>query len=240
MTLIPPSLLLHAAAPLADDRTWINNPVIRQQLWTATSETLLMTFWATLLAGVFGLIVGVILTATRRDGILPNKAVNSVLGFIVNVGRAVPFIILMVLLINVTRMLVGQANGWQGAMVPLALSAIPYFARMVESNLTNVEHGKIEAAQMMGASRFQILKDVIVREAFPTLIQSTTILAITIVGYTAMAGAVGGGGLGALAINQGYYQSKMDVLVVIVVVIVVIVSVVQFVGDMLSRLVDHR
>ncbi len=226
--------------PLAEDRTWFNNPVIQQQLWTATSETLLMTFWATLLAGVFGLIVGVILTATRKDGILPNKLVNSVLGFIVNVGRAVPFIILMVLLINVTRMLVGQANGWQGAMVPLALSAIPYFARMVESNLTNVEHGKIEAAQMMGASRFQILKDVIVREAFPTLVQSTTILAITIIGYTAMAGAVGGGGLGALAINQGYYRTQLDVLLIIVVVIVVIVSIVQFVGDMLSRLVDHR
>ena len=234
------SFAVGSLAPMADDRTWLNNPVIQQQLWSATSETLLMTFWATLFAGIFGLIVGVVLTATRKDGILPNKAVNSTLGFIVNVGRAVPFIILMVLLINITRMIVGQANGWQGAMVPLALSAIPYFARMVESNLTNVEQGKIEAAQMMGASRYQILKDVIVREAVPSLVQSTTILAITIISYTAMAGAVGGGGLGALAINQGYYRTQIDVLVIIVIVIIAIVSIVQFVGDRISHAVDHR
>ena len=225
---------------LAADDTWFNNPVIQKELWNATSETLLMTAWATLLAGFFGLVLGVILTATRQDGILPNRPTNMILGFIVNVGRAIPFIILMVLLINITRMLVGQANGWQGAMVPLALSAIPYFARMVESNLTNVERGKIEAAQMMGASRSRILTGVIVREAVPTLIQSLTILCITIIGYTAMAGAVGGGGLGALAINQGYYNTKMDVLLIIVVEIIVLVSIVQFVGDMLSRLVDHR
>lgn len=224
---------------LADD-TWFNNPVIKMELWNATSETLLMTGWSTLLAGFFGLLLGVILTATRQDGILPSRVVNQVLGFIVNVGRAIPFIILMVLLINLTRTLIGQANGWQGAMVPLAISAIPYFARMVESNLTNVEQGKVEAAQMMGASRIRILMGVIVREAFPTLIQSLTILCITIIGYTAMAGAVGGGGLGALAINQGYYRTQMDVLLIIVVVIVVIVSIVQIVGDMLSRLVDHR
>ena len=225
---------------LAADDTWFNNPVIQKELWNATSETLLMTAWATLLAGFFGLVLGVILTATRQDGILPNRPTNMILGFIVNVGRAIPFIILMVLLLNITRMLVGQANGWQGAMVPLALSAIPYFARMVESNLTNVERGKIEAAQMMGASRSRILTGVIVREAVPTLIQSLTILCITIIGYTAMAGAVGGGGLGALAINQGYYNTKMDVLLIIVVEIIVLVSIVQFVGDMLSRLVDHR
>lgn len=231
---------LNGLVPMAADPTWLNNPVIKQQLWTATVETLLMTFWATLFAAIFGLLVGVILTATRQDGILPNKAINSTLGFIVNVGRAIPFIILMVLLINITRMIVGQANGWQGAMVPLALSAIPYFARMVESNLTNVELGKIEAAQMMGASRYQILKDVIVREAVPSLVQSTTILTITIIGYTAMAGAVGGGGLGALAINQGYYRTQIDVLVIIVIVIIAIVSVVQFIGDIISRAVDHR
>ncbi len=225
---------------LAADDTWFNNPVIQKELWNATSETLLMTAWATLLAGFFGLVLGVILTATRQDGILPNRPTNMILGFIVNVGRAIPFIILMVLLINITRMLVGQATGWQGAMVPLAISAIPYFARMVESNLTNVERGKIEAAQMMGASRSRILAGVIVREAVPTLIQSLTILCITIIGYTAMAGAVGGGGLGALAINQGYYNTKMDVLLIIVVEIIVLVSIVQFVGDMLSRLVDHR
>ncbi|MFT3942351.1 MAG: methionine ABC transporter permease [Ancrocorticia sp.] len=231
---------LTSLAPKNEDATWLNNPVIKDQLWTATVETLLMTFWATLFAAIFGLLVGVVLTATRQDGILPNKIVNSTLGFIVNVGRAIPFIILMVLLLNITRMIVGQANGWQGAMVPLALSAIPYFARMVESNLTNVELGKIEAAQMMGASRYQILKDVIVREAVPSLVQSTTILTITIIGYTAMAGAVGGGGLGALAINQGYYRTQIDVLVIIVVVIIALVTIVQFVGDKIGQAVDHR
>ncbi|MGO1591631.1 MAG: methionine ABC transporter permease [Ancrocorticia sp.] len=225
---------------LAADDTWLNNPVVKGELWNATTETLLMTAWATVLAAIFGLIFGVVLTATRQDGILPNRPTNAILGFIVNVGRAIPFIILMVMMINITRMIIGQATGWRGAMIPLAISAIPYFARMVESNLTNVDRGKIEAAQMMGASRYRILTGVIVREAVPTLIQSLTILCITIIGYTAMAGAVGAGGLGALAINQGYYRTQMDVLLIIVVVIVVIVSIVQFVGDMLSRLVDHR
>ncbi|MCI1675580.1 MAG: ABC transporter permease [Ancrocorticia sp.] len=223
-----------------DDKTWFQSPAIQQDLWPSVGETLLMTFWSTLFAVVIGLILGTILAATRPDGLLPHRIVNQVLGFIVNVGRSIPFIILAFWILPVTRAIVGQGNGWQGAVVPLTASAIPYFARLVESNLTGVEQGKIEAAQMMGASRTRILGGVMIREAMPALIQSATILTITIIGYSAMAGAMGAGGLGALAINYGYYRWQFDVTTIIVVVIVVIVAVVQWMGDMLSRLVDHR
>lgn len=223
-----------------DDQRWFQSPAIQQDLLPSVGETLLMTAWSTVLAVVIGLVLGTILAATRPGGILPNRVVNSVLGFIVNVGRSIPFIILAFWILPITRAIVGQGNGWQGAVVPLTISAIPYFARLVESNLTGVEQGKIEAAQMMGASRTRILGGVMIREAMPALVQSATILTITIIGYSAMAGAMGAGGLGALAINYGYYRWRFDVTTIIVVVIVVFVAIVQWVGDMLSRLVDHR
>ncbi|MDD7384220.1 MAG: methionine ABC transporter permease [Actinomycetaceae bacterium] len=222
------------------DGTWFSNPVVQQELWPATLETLYMTLVSVVFSVVFGLLIGLLLTATRPDGLFPHAVLYSVLGFIVNVGRSIPFVILMFVLIPFSRMVVGTATGWQGASVPLTVAAIPYFARLVESNLSGVESGKVEAAEMMGASRTRILFSVLVREALPTLIQSTTILTITLIGYTAMAGTVGGGGLGALAVNYGYYQWMPDVLTIIVVLIVAFVAIVQVMGDMLSRLVDHR
>ncbi len=225
--------------PLASD-TWFSNPVIQESLIPALGETLLMVFWASLISAFLGLLLGIILTATKPAGILPERVVNAVLGFIVNIGRSIPFVILMFVLIPFTRKVVGTGTGWQGATVPLTIAAIPYFARMVESNLSNVELGKIEAAHMMGASRTRILTGVIVREAMPTIIQSITILVITLIGYSAMAGVVGAGGLGALALNYGYYRWTPDVLVIVVVILVMLVMLVQVIGDMLSRLVDHR
>lgn len=231
--------LASTASVLAAD-TWFQNPIIEQGLMSALGETLLMVFWSSLFSIIFGLLIGIVLTATKPEGLLPNRALYQVLAFIVNVGRSIPFIILMFVMIPLTRAVVGSATGWLGATVPLTIAAIPYFARLVESNLTGVEQGKVEAAQMMGASRSRILSGVLVREAMPALIQSATILIITLVGYSAMAGAVGGGGLGQMAINYGYYRPMADVLVILVVVIVVIVNVIQLAGDMLSRLVDHR
>lgn len=195
---------------------------------------------SSLIAVVFGALLGVVLKATRRDGLLPAPAVNAGLGFIVNIGRSIPFVIIMFLLIPFSRFVTGTGSGWLGATIPLGIAAIPYFARMVESNLDGVEQGKVEAAQMMGASRGKILTGVLVRESMPALIQSTTILVITLVGYSAMAGLIGGGGLGFMAQSYGYNQSVWSVLIIIVVVIVVIVQIVQLIGDMLSRLVDHR
>ena len=222
-----------------DDWLWFDDPAI-EELWPSTLETLSMVGLSSLIAVVFGALLGVVLKATRRDGLLPAPAVNAGLGFIVNIGRSIPFVIIMCLLIPFSRFVTGTGSGWLGATIPLGIAAIPYFARMVESNLDGVEQGKVEAAQMMGASRGKILTGVLVRESMPALIQSTTILVITLVGYSAMAGLIGGGGLGFMAQSYGYNQSVWSVLIIIVVVIVVIVQIVQLIGDMLSRLVDHR
>ena len=222
-----------------DDWLWFDDPAI-EELWPSTLETLSMVGLSSLIAVGFGALLGVVLKATRRDGLLPAPAVNAGLGFIVNIGRSIPFVIIMFLLIPFSRFVTGTGSGWLGATLPLGTAAIPYFARMVESNLDGVEQGKVEAAQMMGASRGKILTGVLVRESMPALIQSTTILVITLVGYSAMAGLIGGGGLGFMAQSYGYNQSVWSVLIIIVVVIVVIVQIVQLIGDMLSRLVDHR
>ena len=222
-----------------DDWLWFDDPAI-EELWPSTLETLSMVGLSSLIAVVFGALLGVVLKATRRDGLLPAPAVNAGLGFIVNIGRSHPFVLIKFLLIPFSRFVTGTGSGWLGATIPLGIAAIPYFARMVESNLDGVEQGKVEAAQMMGASRGKILTGVLVRESMPALIQSTTILVITLVGYSAMAGLIGGGGLGFMAQSYGYNQSVWSVLIIIVVVIVVIVQIVQLIGDMLSRLVDHR
>ncbi len=230
--------VLTAAAD--SDRTWFDNPVIQEALVPAIGETLQMAFWTVFFSVIFGLLLGTILAATRPDGLLPHRLANQILGFIVNITRSIPFIILMFWMIPVAQKLVGQQSTWQFAVPALTVSAIPYFARLVESNLSGVDHGKVEAAQMMGASRTRILTGVLIREAMPALVQSATILTVTVIGYSAMAGAVGAGGLGALAVNYGYYRWMFDVTTIIVAVIVVIVVIVQWIGDMLSRLVDHR
>ncbi|MDO4790869.1 MAG: methionine ABC transporter permease [Buchananella hordeovulneris] len=218
----------------------LENPVIRKKLLPAVVETLQMTGLSTLVAVALGLPLGIALVATAAKGLRPNRAVNSVLSAIVNVGRSIPFIILLIALIPFTKLLVGSSIGWLAASVPLSVGAIPFFARLAESAIQAVEHGKIEAAQMMGATRLQIMWGVQVREALPTLIQQVTVTAVTLVSYSAMAGAVGAGGLGNLAILYGYNRYEMDIMIVAIVVIVVIVQLIQWVGDMLSRWVDHR
>ena len=152
-----------------DDWLWFDDPAI-EELWPSTLETLSMVGLSSLIAVVFGALLGVVLKATRRDGLLPAPAVNAGLGFIVNIGRSIPFVIIMFLLIPFSRFVTGTGSGWLGATIPLGIAAIPYFARMVESNLDGVEQGKVEAAQMMGASRGKILTGVLVRESMPALI----------------------------------------------------------------------
>lgn len=238
----PLNHLAPALAPLAQDpdKTWLNNPVIHTKLLPATAETLAMTFLSGALVVVFGLLLGIALVTTGARGRHPNKLLNQVLSQAVNIGRSLPFIILLVVMLPLTRMLVGTSLGWQAASVPLTVGAIPFYARMVETALNNVEHGKVEAALMMGASSSQITWGVLVRESLPVLIQSATVTLITLLGYSAMAGAVGGGGLGDLAIQYGHQGSQPDVIWVTVIIILLIVAVIQVVGDMLSRSVDHR
>lgn len=225
---------------LTQDGTWFNNQIVQETLWDATVETLLMVGWSTLATVVIGLPLGILLVATAKGGIRPNKIVNTILSLIVNVGRSIPFIILLILLLPVTDWVMQTNIGWRGMVFPLAIGSIPFFARLVETNLLAVDSGKIEAAQMMGATRTRIMGDVILREALPGIIQSITVLIIMIIGFSAMGGTVGGGGLGALAYNYGYQRYFLDVLIITVVVLVVIVQIVQMLGDMLSRYVDHR
>lgn len=238
-------MILEASVHLANgtllaDGTWFQSPAIQQNLLAATGETLAMVAVSTLVAAIIGLLLGMALVATQHGGLYEDSAVHWLLSAIVNIGRAIPFIIVVFLLIDFSRWIAGTGHTWQQFAVPLTLSAAPYFARLVESNLMGVDQGKMEAVLMTGASRQRVLWGVLVREALPALIQSITILAVTIVGYSAMAGTVGGGGLGAMAQTAGYYNRNYDVLTIVVVLLVAIVMLIQWLGDMLSRLVDHR
>lgn len=180
------------------------------------------------------------LVQTSKTGLTPNKIINQIIGLIVNVGRSFPFLILIIVLLPVTRFVMKNATTWPGATFPLVIGAIPFFARLVETNLLAVDNGKVEAALMAGASNRRIRWSVLVHEALPGIIQSVTVLAITLVGYSAMAGVVGAGGLGKMAIDYGYHRFQTDTMICSVVAIIIIVQLIQMIGDMLSRLVDHR
>ena len=224
---------------VSDEGTWFSNPVIKNELLNATLETLQMSFISALFTVLIGIPLGLAVVATSKKGLIPNAFINNVLSIIINIGRSIPFIILMIAIIPFTKLIVGTSVGWEAAVLPLTIGAIPFFARLVESAVIGVDQGKVEATQMMGASRLQIL-GVLVLEALPAIIQSITVLVITLISYSAMAGAIGGCGLGSLAINYGYQRFMTDVMVITVVIIVLIVQIVQMVGDMISRLVDHR
>ena len=172
--------------------------------------------------------------------IMEDQPFNSVLGAVINVLRSVPFLILMITVIPLTRFVRGTTIGCTATIMPLVIAAFPYVARTVESSLKEVDRGVIEAAQSMGASKLQIICKVILPEALPSLINGAAIATTTILSYSAMSGAIGGGGLGALAINYGYYRYKTDVLLVSVVMLVVLVQVIQMIGTYLARSLDHR
>ena len=208
-------------------------------LWTATRETLVMVGVAMLVTIPFGLLLGVLLLLTDRGGLLESTVANRVLGAIVNVGRSVPFIILLVAVIPLTRALVGTTIGTTAAIVPLALATIPFFARIVETALREVPSGLVEAALASGARRREVVQKVLVPEALPSLVSGVTITTIGVIGYSAMAGAVGGGGLGDVAIRYGYQRYETEVTIATVVVLVVLVQLLQFAGDRLSRRLSH-
>lgn len=187
-----------------------------------------------------GIPLGVILHTTKKNGLLENAKVNRVLGAIVNVGRSIPFIVLMVAIIPVTKLLVGTFIGTTATIVPLTIGAIPFVARLIEGALLEVPSGLVESAQSMGASQLQIIYKVLLPEALPSIINSITVTLVTLVSYSAMAGTVGGGGLGDVAIRYGYLRYDITVMTVTVVMLIILVQIIQSWGDAIVRRVDHR
>lgn len=203
-------------------------------------DTLVMTFVSTFFAYVIGLPLGVLVNITQPHGIWPRKWVNRILGWIINVGRSLPFIILMIAVMGFTKLLVGTKIGVRGAIPPLVISAAPFIARMVETSLAEVDSGVVEAAQSMGASVPQVVTKVYLPEAKPSLILGASISLITILGYTAIAGAIGSGGLGDLAVRYGYQRYIPSMLWTTVILIIVLVQIIQTVFSWLSTRVDKR
>ena len=209
-------------------------------LWSATRETLQMVGTATVLATLAGLPLGILLTATGPRHILEQPLLHRVLGGVVNIGRSLPFIILMVAIIPFTRAVVGTSIGTSAAIVPLTVAAVPFVARLVDGALREVDPGVIEAAISMGASPPQIIYKVLIPEALPALVLAVTLTAVNLVGYSAMAGSIGGGGLGDLAIRYGYQRFRGDIMLLTVIILVVLVQGIQMLGDRIANKLYHR
>ena len=213
---------------------------VMDMLIKGIGETLYMTLGATIFVYVLGLPMGILMTTTAKDGIRPNAGVYKVLDVIVNIGRSIPFLILLILLMPLTKAIVGKSYGSTATIVPLVISAAPFIARMVESSLNEVDAGVIEAAKSMGASTMQIITKVMLVEARTSLVVGVTITLGTVLGYSAMAGTIGGGGLGDIAIRYGYYRYQADIMIVTVVLLVVLVQLFQTIGMKLSVRLDKR
>ena len=209
-------------------------------LITGTLDTLQMTVISTIMAMIIGSPLGVVLVVTSKGHILENAALNKILGAIVNATRSIPFIILMVAIIPFTRMVVGTSIGTTAACVPLTLAAIPFLARLVETSIKDIQFGVIEAAQSMGASPFQIIRKVLLPEALPTIIDNVTVLIVNLIGYSAMAGAIGGGGLGDIAIRYGYQRFQGDIMLATIIILIIMVQVIQMIGDGLSKAMNKK
>lgn len=205
-----------------------------------TLETLYMTVGALLFAYVLGLPLGILVTLTNPEGIRPNRLLGGAAQWIVGLGRSIPFVILMIALIPLTRLIAGTSIGPTAAIVPLVIGAAPFVARMVETSLQEIDQGVVETAQAMGATTWQIVYKVYLPEAVPSLVRGCSITAITLIGYSAMAGIVGGRGLGDIAIRYGYHRYEYDVMLVTIVLLVLIVQVVQGLCNVAARKVDKR
>lgn len=210
-----------------------------QMIFEGIWETLYMTILSTVIAYIVGLPLGILLSVTGKGGILRNRAVNGILGAVVNILRSVPFLILLVVLIPFTRLLIGTSLGTTATIVPLTIGSIPIVARMVESSLQEVPPGIIEAAESMGASPLEIIVRFMLPEAVPSLLLGSAINLATILGYSAMAGFVGGGGLGDIAIQYGFYRYQSDILFVSVAILIIIVQIFQEAGTRLSNYKRH-
>lgn len=211
-----------------------------EAMFVSIQETLFMTFFSLLIAVVLGFILGIILYVTKDDGLYPNKIMSRVLDFIVNLLRAVPFIILIFILLPVTTFLVGTMLGATAALPALIISSAPFYARMCMIALSEVDKGTIEASKAMGASNLQIITKVLIPEAKPALVSSVTVMGISLVGYTAMAGCIGAGGLGNLAYMYGFARQNMVIMYTATFFVLIIVFVIQWLGDYIVKRIDKR
>ena len=211
-----------------------------EMLWEGVLDTLYMTIVSTILSYVFGMVMGVLLVICRKDGIEPRPVFYAVLDMVVNLTRSFPFLILMIAVIPFTRFLVGTTIGNNATVVPLVITAAPFVARLIEASLLEVDAGVVEAAQSMGASTWQIITKVLLPEALPSLLNGSAVAAITILGYSAMSGAVGGGGLGKLAIMYGYNRYQTDIMFATIILLIVIVQLFQMLGNWATKRFDKR
>lgn len=210
-------------------------------LLISTWQTIYMVLISVAIATVFGIPLGILLMITDKGQICKSPILNTILGFTVNVFRSVPFVILLIVLIPFTRFLVGTSIGTTAAIVPLSIAAIPFMGRLTETSLREVDRGLIEAAQAMGASSLQIISKVLIPEALPSIASGVTIMTINLVGYSTMAGVIGGGGLGDLAVRYGYQRFMLSIMVVTVIILVIMVQLIQLIGDaIVKRLLRNR
>ena len=216
------------------------SPEIFSLLFESLGETLYMVAVSMICASILGIPLGILLVVTEKGEILACPAINKPLAFIINMIRSIPFIILMVAIIPFTRFLVHTSIGTTAAIVPLTIAAIPYIARMVETSIREIPSGLIEAAESMGATPMQIIRKVLLPEALPSVLESLTVVIVSLVGASAMAGTIGGGGLGDLAIRYGYQRFQADVMIATIIVLVIVVQLIQFIGNYLSRKADKR
>lgn len=209
-------------------------------LWQGCLETLYMTALSTLFAYLVGLPLGVLLIITAKNGIRPMKTIHDLLSWLINIGRSIPFIILMVALMPFTQFVTGKMIGTTATVVPLVIAAAPFIARLVESSVEELDRGVIEAAKTMGATNWQIIYKVILPETIPSLIRGASITTITLIGYSAMAGALGGGGLGDIAIRYGYNRYQNDVMFATIIILIIIVQIVQYLFHLSAKKIDKR
>lgn len=216
------------------------SPIITNLLIKALGQTVYMVSISMLIASLIGIPLGILLVVTEKNNILSCPIVNRPLSFIINIIRSIPFIILMVAIIPFTRILAGTSIGTTAAIIPLTLAAIPYIARMVETSIREIPFGLIEAAQSMGATPLQIIYKILLPESLPSILDSMTVVMVSLVGASAMAGTIGGGGLGDLAIRYGYQRFQADIMIITIIVLVLMVQSIQFLGSFLSRKADKR
>ena len=216
------------------------NEFVKEMLIQGTKDTIYMTLVSTFFGYLVGLPIGILLTTSDKNGIAPCPVLYRILDFIVNIIRSIPVLILLILVIPFTKFLVGQSYGTKGTIVPLTIAAAPFIARMIESSLKEVDKGVVEAATSMGAKNITIVFKVLIPEARTSLIINLTIALGTILGYSAMAGVVGGGGLGDIAIRYGYYRYQTDIMIVTIIILVVLVQLLQGIGMLIAKKLDHR
>jgi len=210
-------------------------------LLPAFNETIYMVFFSMIFSLLIGIPIGILLYVTKPDNILPMNKLNKILDIIVNIGRSFPFIILMILVLPISRFIVGTTIGSTASIVPLSISAAPFVARIIEGAVSEVDRGIIEASVSLGASKFEIITKVLIPEALPSLVHGVTLTIINLIGYSAMAGAIGGGGLGDVAIRYGYQRFQVDIMIISVISIIILVQIVQFTGNnIVSKITAKR